>query len=289
MSRPRGFLRGWKPQAKTTAVISAIQAVLDEYSEQLPLTLRQVFYRLVAQGVIGKTETDYKRLCEVANKARRAQVLRFQDIRDDGFTFRAPSALAGVDDFWSTVEAYAETFQLDRQDGQETRLMVWCEAAGMVPQLQRVAAPYGIPVLSSGGFDSVTSKYEMAVEMAGMGRVEVLHIGDHDPSGVHIFSSLAEDITAFTYSYGGETDFFRLAVVPDQIEAFGLPTAPPKPTDNRSFSGETCQAEAIPPDQLADILRGAIDERLDRDAYQLILRRESEARRTIVQSLKAAR
>jgi len=38
----------------------------------------------------------------------------------------------------------------------------WCEASGMVPQLQRIADPFGIGVYSSGGFDSVTAKHQIA-------------------------------------------------------------------------------------------------------------------------------
>src|SRR5262245_4214059 len=34
--------------------------------------------------------------------------------------------------------------------GQERRVAIWCEAQGMVPQLRRVADPYGVPVVSGG-------------------------------------------------------------------------------------------------------------------------------------------
>jgi len=58
----------------------------------------------------------------------------------------------------------------------------------MVPQLARVAESYGIPVMSSSGFESTTDKYRFAEELAGHDRpTEVLHIGDHDPSGAHMF------------------------------------------------------------------------------------------------------
>ena len=53
-----------------------------------------------------------------------------------------------------------------------------------------------------------------------------------------------------------------------------LPTAPAKASDNRAFAGETCQAEAIAPDELADIVRNAVAERLDEDAYDEVLERE---------------
>ena len=47
---------------------------------------------------------------------------------------------------------WLERLVLDRTAGQRTRLIVMCEAAGMVPQLASVAGPYGVTVISSGGF-----------------------------------------------------------------------------------------------------------------------------------------
>ena len=131
-------------------------------------------------------------------------------------------------------------------------MLLLCEAAGMVPQLARAVEDYGLPVISSGGFESVTEKHALALDLARHGEpVEVLHIGDHDPSGAHLFLALAEDVEAFGLRYGLEVTFTRLAVIPAQIEALALPTAPAKATDNRAFEGETCQAEAIAPDDLA--------------------------------------
>jgi hypothetical protein len=95
-----------------------------------------------------------------------------------------------------------------------------------------------------------------------------------------MFSPVAEDVQAIARDLRLDTDiaFTRLAVTPAQIAALGLPTMPPKPTDRRSFSGETTQAEAIAPNVLADIIRGAIEERLDRATYDFILNAEMETR-----------
>jgi hypothetical protein len=60
----------------------------------------------------------------------------------------------------------------------------------------------------------------------------------------------------------GAVTISRLAVTPEQIAAYDLPTAPPKPTDRRAFAGQTCQAEALAPDVLASILRDAIEARI---------------------------
>jgi hypothetical protein len=140
--------------------------------------------------------------------------------------------------------------------------------------------------MSGGGFDSLTDKHNFAAALAAEDRpVEVLHIGDHDPSGVSMFLAFLEDVEAFIRDLGGDATFTRLAVTPEQIVAYGLPTAPPKAGDNRAFNGQTCQAEALAPDALASILRTAIEQRLNQRAYEKVLRQERKIRRELSQRL----
>ena len=70
-------------------------------------------------------------------------------------------------------------------------------------------------------------------------------------------------------------------MTPEQIGEYRLPTAPPKATDNRAFSGQTCQAEALPPDVLANILRSAIEGRVDQRMLDRVLRQERRIRREL--------
>jgi hypothetical protein len=207
-------------------------------------------------------------------------------IRDDGGSVITPSSWASAEEFLATVRYQAGQFRLDRTLGQKSRQVVICEAAGMAPQLARVCDPFGITVMSGGGFDSLTDKHKFAAALAEESRpVEVLHIGDHDPSGVSMFLAFLEDVEAFTRSLGGDATFTRLAVTPEQIVTYGLPTAPPKAGDNRAFNGQTCQAEALAPDVLANILLHAIEGRLDRRVYERVLRREQKIRRKLSQVL----
>jgi hypothetical protein len=53
-TRPRGFV-DWRPRAATLALLDKVQGVLDEYADYLPLTVRQVFYRLVGAHGYDKT------------------------------------------------------------------------------------------------------------------------------------------------------------------------------------------------------------------------------------------
>jgi hypothetical protein len=284
-TRERGFAP-WSPRRETLELMARVNAVLGEYRDHLPLTLRQIFYRLVGAYGYEKTKLAYDRLGEHLVRARRARIIPMEAIRDDGGAVIRPHHWASADDFLATLMAEAEAFTLDRSAAQKTRLGVICEAAGMVPQLARVARPYGITVRSSGGFDSLTEKHDFSCEVAADDRpMQVLHIGDHDPSGGHMALAYWEDVEAFCAELGGEVASTRLAVTAEQIITYGLPTAPPKPTDRRAFAGQTCQAEALAPDVLASILRDAIEARIDRRAFNRVLQRERAIRRDLIARL----
>ncbi len=288
--RPRG-LAPWSPSAAKLELLDVVRDVLSEYSEHLPLTIRQVFYRLVGAHGYDKTEAAYASLCETLGRARRAGLIPFEVIRDDGTIVRTPPAWDSADEMIAAAIKAAENFRLDRQRGQPVRLILCVEAGGMVPQIERIAAPYGIPVHSSGGFDSLTAKHDLARLLARWRCACVLHVGDHDPSGVHVFSSLAEDVTAMAerLNMSAEIEFSRLAVTPDQAATMNLPSAPPKPTDRRAFAGDTWQIEAIPPDALAEIVEQAILTRRDPAATDALLAEESEIRATLISRLAGLR
>jgi hypothetical protein len=233
--RPRGFVE-YCPRKRAAELVIAVKAVIDEYHDQLPLTLRQIFYVLVTRNQLEKTEKAYKnQLIETMNRARRGHLIPMGAIRDDGFRMEEAPGWQSKESFIATYRHEAETFTLDRQAGQERRILLWCEAGGMVPQLERIAHEYSVQVASSGGFDSLTSKHAIGEQLAEVPTL-VLHIGDHDPSGVHMFGSLGEDVQAFADYYGGKVEFIRLDVTPDQVAEYDLPTAPPKTTDRRAFS-----------------------------------------------------
>lgn len=275
MARPRGFIENWNPKAHVQELVDQVSVIINS-SEILPLTLRQIFYIVVSDHGFDKTAKAYKQLCETMNKARRAGLIDMNAIRDDGLTRQCDPGWQSQASFLYSTKNQIESFQLDRQLNQPVKLFLWCEAAGMVPQLVNAVSEYHIPVLSSGGFDSLTSKHSFAEEISTSGEpVMILHLGDHDPSGVHMFGSLDEDLQAFVQHYGGNVAMKRIAVTPDQVRDMGLPTAPPKATDKRSFSGLTTQCEAIPPARLREIVLSEVFQHLDLDIHDETLAREA--------------
>ena len=101
----------------------------------------------------------------------------------------------------------------------------------------------------------------------------VLHVGDHDPSGLSIFHALAEDVSAFVSDYGepGKVEFRRVAVTEEQIADYGLPEAPAKTGDKRGeWKGGTVQVEALAPGELAAELRAALEAAVDLEVLRLV-------------------
>jgi hypothetical protein len=209
------------------------------------------------------------------NRARRAEQVPWSAIRDDGFEIKQPTAWDDVDDVLAAFRATIDDFRLDRQRDQPRRLLMAVEAEGMLPQIVRVAEPFGIPAVASGGFDSVTAKYSLSEFLGVIPMVEVLHIGDHDKEGKDIFKSLSEDVRKLCADYGWSVpEFTRLAVTAEQITALDLADDPDNP-------GKV-QAEAIPPNVLAEIIQEAIDDRLDGTAWQQVLVAEEYAKAVLL-------
>jgi len=288
-TRVRGLAK-WRPQRKTLALLRDIGEVLDEYNEHLPLTARQLFYRLVGTRNYAKTENAYSRLTETLNRARRAGMVAWEAIRDDGAIVVPGGGYYGMAGFWGAVVNTAKTYRTKRLSGQTNVLELWCEAGGMVPQLARVARPYGVTVHSSGGFDSTTVKHEAARRYAQSDRQTViLHVGDHDASGLSVFDSAAEDVAAMVSDLGvpGCVTFIRVAVTPEQILRYALPGAPAKKTDRRgNWEGDTVQAEALDPGTLAAEVRSAIEAHLDIEIWRELIAEEEVERWELVERVE---
>jgi hypothetical protein len=280
--RARGYLVGYNPQAKTLRLLEDVKSVLDEYHAYWPLTCRQIYYRLIGARGYPKTEQFYGTLCHHLGNARRAKVIPFAAIRDDGVSTYSLDHFDDEEHFLRHVRTLGQNYKRNKLAGQDFHIEVWCEAAGMLPQLFDVAEPYSIPVYSSGGFDSLTAKKRLADRICDIGkRAVILHLGDFDPSGQSIFDSVAADVAAFVLADRPwatvAVEFHRVALTAEQVKSHSLPTAPAKATDSRAktWEGGTCQLEALPPNVIADIVRDAILDHIDFD--RLIADREHEA------------
>lgn len=289
-ARPKGYIAGLEANFKpaTLELIEQTKAVIEEYRAFLPLTARQIFYRLVGQFGYDKTELAYGRLCEALVKARRAQLIPFSAIRDDGTkTAGSTGGWESPAEWWDGELAAAQAYSRDLMEGQAVAIEVWCEAEGVAPIVGGVSGRYGIQTYATGGFSSVTVTHEIAQRVRRRDAPTVfLHVGDFDPSGESIFKAMSEDVEAFLFGHGDDAGFeaARVALTGEQVAFYDLPTAPPKKSDSRSASwvGETCQLEAMDPATLSVLVQEAIEDRLDLELRDRVIARSEREREKIV-------
>jgi hypothetical protein len=301
--RPKGYAP-YKPRAKTRDVLAQVDEVLTEYRAYLPLTVRQIFYRLVGAFRFPKTEQAYERLGNYLVRARRARMIPFEAIRDDSASVMNHLHFDGEDQFYAYVHKLGRDYTQNKLAGQGYAIRLHCEAEGMMPQMHAALEDFSIPVYSCSGFDSLTARRDLARwfhdSYAYEGKTPVmLHLGDYDPDGESIFESLVEDVWAFlsrdapglVARHDRARLFVRVALVEEHIATFDLPTAPPKKTSSRTknWTGTgTCQLEALPPDELRDIVVGSVLGFIDQAALREDQQAEVTARRNIAGALPAA-
>jgi hypothetical protein len=301
--RDRGYV-AWAPQKKTMAILEQVQSILTEYRAHWPVTGRQILYRMIGRFDFPKENED--QLYYLLGRARRARLIPFEAIRDDGVVTYSPEWYDSPDDFWDGVDGQIREYRRDRQAGQPHRIELWCEAEGMAPQLAQVANDYSVKVFTCGGANSITAIRQI-VDRARLrdGATVLLHIGDFDPYGENIFNALVEDAQAFLEEdriIGTQRiEPIRVALTVDQVEEFDLPTQKTKASKNGSkahetirqrwieqYGDRTCQVEALAPDQLAEVVDNAIREQIVYiDSYHRQVDEEAVDRDAMLRALPA--
>ena len=256
-------------------LLARAKAIVKSYDTLV--TLRQLFYRLVAAQLLPNTTNAYKALSKHTAEARRAGT--FPALMDRGRaihryqTFRDPAAARR----W-----LREIYRRDRTEGQAYALYLGVEKAGIVAQLQEWFGDRGIPVLALGGYGSQTYVDDVAAHAKKDGRPAVLlYAGDHDASG----EDIDRDFTARTGCWSAVR---RVALTATQVRQYALPPQPGKETDSRARGfvarhGKLVQVEldALPPDVPRTLYTDAIAAFWNDDAYRQALAREATERRSL--------
>src|SRR5688572_17989565 len=114
--------RDWEP------ILAAAAAFVDGLNaDGTGVTLRQTFYRLVSDGLIHNTVSDYSQLTKKTAEARRRG--DFPAFIDRGREIHRDQTFADPDD---ARDWLADIYRRDRTEGQETSVYVGVEKNGMV-------------------------------------------------------------------------------------------------------------------------------------------------------------
>lgn len=246
-----------------------INAIIEEYRSQgYTLTLRQLYYQLVSRDVIPNLQAEYKKLGVLLTKGRMAGVVDWDAIEDRIRVPKLPYYNTSVEEALQDAE---RQYRLDRQDGQDCYIEVWCEKDALSQVLYRVTHKYHIRLMVNRGYSSTTAMHDAFKRYrhrAGQ-RLVLLYVGDHDPSGLDMLRDIRERLVEF----GVAVEVVPVALTKEQIEEHDPPPNPAKVTDPRAgdyiavHGAVSWEVDALPPQTLHKLIEDAVLERIDEDLY----------------------
>lgn len=287
-----------KFRKSTLLLIDQINEIIDEYiADDYRLTVRQLYYQLVARGIIENTERSYKNTTELVNEARMCGLMDWDVIEDRTRSFIRRNHWANPQQI---LDSCAAQYYEDMWLGQPARVMVIVEKEALAGVLERVCHEFSLPLLAARGFPSGTVLREFALSdiqptLQADQELVILHLGDHDPSGIDMSRDLIERLDVFTDLPGTSIDFRRIALNMDQILKQKPPPNPAKSTDSRykdykkKFGEESWELDALSPSFLNDLVRGEVHKIIDFDLWNEAKQHIMEVRRrikTLAQSFK---
>lgn len=251
-------------------------------------TLRQAYYRLVAEGLIPHTAPAYRRLSARLAQARRER--QFPDLVD-------PLREVHVSPAWPDATAFlreaADWFALDRTAGQASALYVACEKDTLRAQLTGWLQEIGVPVLVVRGFGSQSYVQVVRQRAARDPRPnQLLYLGDFDASG----SDIERDWVERT---GCWASVERILLTHDQVREHGLVPAEGKAGDPRwpAFARRhhldparpvQWEVEALDPVVLRRLVLAAVAPHIDRAVLETRIAEEERQRSRLRAAIRQA-
>lgn len=274
-------------RAGTLRLIALCNSIIDEYQKDgYDLTLRQLYYQLVARDYIPNKVTEYDKLGDTVSNARLAGLIDWDAIVD---RTRVLKGVGHTDSPEGAIKRAGDLYFTDKWIDQEYRVEVWIEKEALAGIFGRVARSLDINYFSCRGYTSQTAMYNAGQRLAyyrDRGQTPViLHFGDHDPSGMDMTRDIRERLEMFLEGDGVEVD--RLALNMDQVKQYNPPPNPAKESDSRAagyvqlYGHSSWELDALDPNVLAGLVEERIKDFRDGDKWANQLAIEAEEKATL--------
>jgi hypothetical protein len=275
----------WSPRGDSAGLVETANGICADYAQQgFDLTLRQLYYQFVARGHIPNTMKSYKRLGDVIDHARLAGLLDWDYIvdrtrnvyRTDGADTNPADAVASV----------AGGYALPLWETQPNHVEVWIEKEALAGVVQQAAGAVQVNYFACRGYVSQSEMYAAGRRFSRYGRAGkrnfVIHLGDHDPSGIDMTRDITDRLTLFAGGHAPEVR--RIALNMDQVEAYNPPPNPAKVTDSRYESyerehgDESWELDALDPATLSALISTEVLSLRDETLWEAAKAREDGER-----------
>lgn len=269
---------------KRLKLIDQVNDIIAAYSaDGYTLTLRQLYYQLVSANVIPNEERSYKNLGNAVNDGRMAGLIDWNAIEDRG---RGISNWLINEDEQDVLNDIEYQFGLDYWMRQGVYVEVWVEKDALSSVIERPCGRWHVPYMPCKGYLSASEAWRSGRRFRKHRihgeRCVLIHLGDHDPSGIDMTRDNSDRLRIFA-EQGVEVR--RIALNMDQVEQYDPPENPTKLTDTRATDyidrfGYSCwELDALEPRVLDELITNEIKTLIDMDVWRETEQEETERRK----------
>jgi hypothetical protein len=268
------------------ALLERASAILEEYEARgFRMTLRELYYQLVARDVIPNNTREYDRLGALLSDGRIAGLVSWTGLEDRRRNLMGLSYQRSVG---GALRAAAEGYRRDLWEYQDWRPEVWVEKEALEGVVGTICNALRVDFFACCGYNSQSESWRAGRRMAGYiqkgQRPIVFHLGDHDPSGIDMTRDNQERLSLFA---GVQIQVVRIALNMSQIEELRPPPNPAKVTDSRAekyiekYGTSSWELDALTPDYIHALIDRSVASVRDAAKWDEALRREAEDKRAL--------
>lgn len=257
------------PKYDVDGIVQATNEHLAAYPSS-NFTVREIYYRLVARGIVPNNLNAYKAVMRILVRAREAGIVDENRIEDpERESVGGDWGFSDVDDFIAhkrtQIGRLWEDYTRPIWDTQPHDVEIWLEKRALKTPLVEALEGLRVRINVARGYSSFTFIRNAADRASGVRPMIMLHVGDFDPSGVDMTRDLEERMTR----YGAQQlTVERIALTENQVVLLKLPPQPVKATDCRSKAFKqkhgdlVWELEALPREELQKIVRDAVESKI---------------------------
>lgn len=276
----------WKPRKDSLIMVNTANDIIEKYeADGYTLTLRQLYYQFVTRLIIKNKERNYHNLGTLMTKARLAGLVSWESIEDRG---RGCLGWAFTEDHMQVIGDLEFQIKFDQWERQDSYVEVWVEKEALSDIVAKACLPRDVPYLSCKGYLSASEAWRSGqrfLEKMNQDKHCVLiHLGDHDPSGIDMTRDNIERLKLFT---GGGVEVRRIALNMDQVEEYKPPPNPTKLSDTRAkdyirrFGYESWELDALEPRFMVELIQSEIEQYVDQTIWDEVNKEEDEQRKIL--------
>ena len=266
---------------RTNAQIAELQAhLLAIVTRDQPMTNRHAFYCMVSDGMLAKTENEYRFCNRQLLTLRRTGRMPYGWLTDMTRWIRRPRTYGSLSAMLANT---AQTYRRALWDHSTDAVEIWCESDSIAGVLSEETYLWDVPLMVFKGYSSEGYLYTVGEEIKVHQRATyIYYFGDHDPSGIDIARAALERLRSFAPT--ARLTFTRVAVTPAQMRDLGLLTKPAKASDSRhdgflkAFGPATVEIEALPAPLLRTLVRTCIEQHMDAHTLDVVFEIEEQER-----------